>query len=108
MPKVNIYERTYGGVNVETGERLPDPQPRRISIGWSKDQHAQLGVGWIDETKKPEDVSAGRAQDYIQSGETDDAGKVWLSQWVDLDRHMVNQLIRELRAARDAAFGRDE
>mgnify|MGYP001615092856 CR=1 FL=1 len=113
MPKVNIYERTNGGVNVETGERLPDPQPRRVSIGWSKVYgSAQLGVAWVDPAKKPEQMPPHAHSHAIdgdmQSAEIDDAGKVWLSQWIDLDRQTINQLIRELRTARDAAFGRDE
>lgn len=110
MPKVNIYERTHGGVNVETGERLPDPQPRRISIGWSKNTHAQIGIGWVDDKATTADLplAAGFAADFITSGETDENGKIWQSQWLDLDRHLVNQLIRELRKARDEAFGRDE
>lgn len=107
MPKVNIYEATHGGVDVETGKELPAPQPRRISIGWSKDQHAQLGVGWVDpDAKVPPHM--GWTKDFITSTELDEAQKVWESQWIDLDRHTINQLIRELRKARDEAFGRDE
>lgn len=112
MPKVNLYETTYGGVDVETGESLPDPQPRRISVGWSKGQDAQLGIGWVDPTKRAAETREGRTSvggDYIASAEVEDeTGKVWLSQWLTLDRHLINQLIRELRKARDEAFGRDE
>jgi hypothetical protein len=109
MPKFNIYERTHGGVDVETGKPIPARQPRRISIGWSRDRHAQLGVGWVDpdaEAKVPPHV--GWSADFITSTELDEAQKVWQSQWIELDRHTINQLIRELRKARDEAFGRDE
>lgn len=98
MPKTNLYETTRAGVNVETGKPVPARDPRRISVGWSKGQYAQLGIGWVD--------PAGQMVDELT--ETDEAGKVWKSEWLDLDRHLINQLIRELRTARDQAFGRDE
>lgn len=33
---------------------------------------------------------------------------IWDGFFVTLDRHQINQLIRNLRKARDRAFGRDE
>lgn len=32
----------------------------------------------------------------------------WSSMWTDLDREGINRLIRDLRKARDKAFGKDE
>ncbi|HCT78570.1 MAG TPA: hypothetical protein DGT23_18715 [Micromonosporaceae bacterium] len=110
MPKCNIYEPLAGGINLETGKPIPPPDGRRISVGWSKDQHAQIGVGWVDPNATAESLGhqTGWSADYIMSGETDETGKIWQSQWMNLDRHTINQLIRELRRARDTAFGRDE
>lgn len=109
MPKVNIYEPAKPGVNIETGEEVP-VQPRRISLGWGRGTHAQLGIGWVDPEAKKEDVprAVGFSADFMTSGETDERGRIWQSQWIDLDRHTINQLIRELRSARDQAYGRDE
>lgn len=113
MPKVNVYENKLAGrVLQDDGSWVDAPpvQPRRVSVGWSRGQHAQLGVGWVDSEQTSKDVAphVGWAADFIVNGELDEAGKVWQSQWIDLDRHSINQLIRELRKARDEAFGRDE
>lgn len=102
MPKFNIYEPLGGGLPSEVA-----PDRRRISVGWSKGQHAQIGVGVIDNTLTvPEQVSW--SGDFLLESEKDESGLKWRSQWVNLDRHTINQLIRELRKARDEAFGRDE
>lgn len=34
--------------------------------------------------------------------------QLFTEQYVDLDRHAINRLIRVARAARDQAFGKDE
>ncbi|HEX6872670.1 MAG TPA: hypothetical protein VF163_16355 [Micromonosporaceae bacterium] len=110
MPKVNIYATAQPGVNVETGEVVA-VTPRRVSIGWSRGQFAQLGVG----TKVDPKDSVLAAIDGSGAAIAPDAylgdvelGEEWKSEWIDLDRQMINQLIRELRKARDEAFGRDE
>lgn len=112
MPKVNIYENRNPGRILQDDGTWVDaaPEHRRISVGWARGQDAQLGVGWVDPVL---DLAQERGQSKTlpsgwSPGETDEAGKVWQSQWVDLDRHTINHLIRELRKARDEAFGRDE
>lgn len=109
MPKVNIYDPSPRGVNIETGEQGPEIL-RRVSVGWARGTHVQVGLGWVDPAATLESVprAAGFAPDFITSGETDEHGRIWQSQWCDMDRHTINQLIRELRTARDQAFGRDE
>lgn len=112
MPKEHLYYRPYGGRNLDTGERVPDPDPRRVSVGWSREYgHVQVGIGWIEPGMTKDDLPAhlrGHADHDMQSGETDEQGRVWRSQWVDADRHFINDLIRLLRKARDAAMGKDE
>lgn len=110
MPKSNVYEPVQYGRDVETGV-VAKSRPRRVSIGWSKEGYgAQLGVGWTEPVTDPGgDVNrAGTAPDMVTSTEADEAGTIWYSQWIDLDRHTINELIRALRKARDEAFGRDE
>ena len=105
MPKVNIYEPLDG---LPTDENRKDQ--RRIQVGWSKGNHAQIGIGWPDPDAKPAELvgNVDWAADFVVEGDTDNEGRVWRSQSVNLDRDTINRLIRELRAARDAAFGRDE
>ena len=110
MPKFNIYTTAQPGVNVETGEVVA-VVPRRVSVGWSRHQYAQIGVGHAFDAKFDGDrrTTTGVPIDgaVLQTAQADDATE-WVEEWIDLDRHMINQLIRELRTARDAAFGRDE
>src|SRR5262245_54766375 len=111
MPKINLVRRQTGGRNIETGERYPDPDPRRVSVGWSKEGYgAQIGVGWVaPQAVAADDLTyAGQNKDLVSTGETDEDGTVWHTQWLDLDRALINDLIRALRKARDEAFGRDE
>lgn len=108
MPKVNIYEPNRHAIDVETNEPVP-VQQRRVSVGWAKGTHAQLGVGWVDEEATAKvGRETGWSADYLVGAELDERQRVWCSQWIELDRHAINQLIRELRKARDDAFGRDE
>lgn len=125
MPKVNIYQPAYAGLDIETGLPTEPVQDRRISVGWSKGQYAQIGVGWVEQVAPTQlninasnliatpvlgtsTAAAGTLPAGWAPGETDEHGRRWETQWMDLDRHTINQLIRELRKARDEAFGRDE
>lgn len=105
MPKVNIYE-PLGGLPAQ------DEQRRRVQVGWHKGQHAQIGIGYTVKPGTEQSVGDGPvpdwAGDFIIEGEHDEQGRPWRSQWVNLDRGTINQLIRELRNARDQAFGKDE
>jgi hypothetical protein len=111
MPKSNIYDPTPRGVNMETGEEGPE-RLRRVSVGWSRGLHVQIGVGWVDQnnvTIAPNAPGITTSSSYAPAfDETDERGRRWQAQWCDMDRHSLNQLIRELRKARDEAFGRDE
>lgn len=51
-----------------------------------------------------------RAGERLSEPVRNNAGKImsWSSMWTDLDRAGVNRLIRDLRAARDKVFGKDE
>lgn len=111
MPKFNIYCSVQPGVNIETGE-VVKVTPRRISVGWSRGQYAQLGIGHAVDPQDSALTALEKGTETAGSnlpvlGEVE-MGQEWLAEWIDLDRHMINQLIRELRKARDAAFGRDE
>ena len=73
-----------------------------IRLGWSKEsEHVQLatavptGVGKVSLW----DAKEGR---WIDTDSIEDHG--W---FIQLDRSTINQLIRELRKARDQAFGAD-
>lgn len=107
MPKVNIYDRTPRGVNMETGEPGPE-RLRRVSVGWSRGQYAQVGIGWVEPNFNVVPQHTFSAQEAQLLEEADERGNQWRAQWCDMDRHSMNQLIRELRKARDEAFGRDE
>jgi hypothetical protein len=111
MPKVNIYQPAFQGRDLETGLPLEPFQDRRISVGWARGQFAQIGVGWIDPQIRASaltEAATTSSSRFTVNAEADEEGRVWASQWLDLDRHTINQLIRELRKARDEAFGRDE
>ena len=80
MPKEVIQvESAMVGGGVEGG-------PRTVVVGWQRGMYVQLA------TIKPDGED--------QSGAS--------GQYVDLERHHINALIRHLRRARDQAFGQDE
>lgn len=68
-----------------------------VRVGWERDKQVQLGVTGAVEF---------RFTDPLPAGVTVADGFDGL--WVTLDRHGLNDLIRKLRRARDAAYGRDE
>lgn len=74
-----------------------DPNNLAVKVGWDRDKHVQVGVGGPIEFTftgpLPEGVTVAPGFDSL---------------WVTMDRHGINDLIRHLRRARDAAFGRDE
>ena len=112
-----------------------DPNIFDIKVGWTKDQYMQLGLESFDHrtlvwilyenyvekigaevrkllvdfmespTVPPEDEVIGRfilnTLDIVNSGPVS-------SLWTTPSRHEVNDLIRLLRKARDAAYGKDE
>lgn len=73
-----------------------DDSANAVKVGWEKDKHVQVGVGGPTDftftTPLPEGVKA----------------DTYNGLWVTMTRQGINDLIRHLRRARDAAFGRDE
>lgn len=68
-----------------------------VHVGWERDKHVQVGVETADGRTLAEHLTA--EQDTPAS---------FKGLWGTLDRAGCNRLIRALRQARDAAFGRDE
>lgn len=70
---------------IKTGQ---DPKPTTVHVGWDRSGYVQIATtGW-----------------YL--GAEDDAPEVGI--YADLNRDQINKLIRNLRRARDQAFGADE
>lgn len=94
MPKETVYP-------------LPSPDgtdaDRRIEVGWSREQYVQIATTKLQ-------PGADRNRGYIDGNgsPTEPLKHAWDGQWVALERWQINDLIRVLRKARDAAFGRDE
>lgn len=74
-----------------------DPDGTEVKVGWNQNGSVQIGVGAAGEFTFTQPLPATVTVD----GPYDDL-------WVTLSRHGCNELIRKLRRARDAAFGRDE
>jgi hypothetical protein len=87
MPKFNLYQKSTG---------LPGDIPARVEVGWSAG-HVQLATC-------SDDLDALRALGAAAAPDQPD----WRGIFLPLDREQVNDLIRNLRRARDSAFGRDE
>jgi hypothetical protein len=90
MPKQMIYP-------------VPNPDgtdaDRRVEVGWHRDAGVQIATTLLQ-------PGAQRDREFIDGSEP---GRfAWDGQYVDLNRPQINELIRALRHARDAAFGRDE
>ncbi len=74
-----------------------DGDGTEVKVGWNQHGSVQIGVGAVGSFAFTEPLPAG----VTASGPYDDL-------WVTLGRQGCNDLIRKLRRARDAAFGRDE
>jgi hypothetical protein len=66
-----------------------------VDVRWQRE------AGYVQIVTKAEDPFGGRVSDDPGVHYTD-------GMYIDLDRQAINQLIRNLRRARDQAFGRDE
>lgn len=96
MPKFNLYAR-------------PNPNgtdaDRRIELGWSPvEAHGSVQLGVTHIVPGAEQF---RDREYFGGDEKEPAQRVWDGQFIDLDRDQINQLIHQLRDARDKAYGRD-
>jgi hypothetical protein len=89
----------------------PTPNPdgsdadRRIELLWQRDMYVQVGTtAWAGDTGSTPD----RAAEYLPGTSANNLLRAWAGQFVDLTREQINHLIKQLRIARDQAFGRDE
>lgn len=89
---------------IVNGERTVDEsglpsQPSYVHVGWDRDKYVQIA------TVEPH----GRIAPYDPATDKYVVAHGGVPGWfVTLDREGINALIRNLRKARDAAFGRDE
>jgi hypothetical protein len=91
----------------------PNPNPDgtdargRIELHWQRDTYVQVattrfaGQGQVDTTITYLAEQGPRT-------EVNEPALAWPGEYVELDRQQVNHLIRQLRIARDQAFGKDE
>lgn len=99
MPKHNIYPKPNpDGTNAD----------RRLELNWQRDGSVQLATA-----KWAGDGEPDPAATYLptRSGSTSSVNMpplAWAGEFVELTREQVNHLIKQLRIARDQAFGRDE
>jgi hypothetical protein len=90
----------------------PDgPQDRRVEIQWFRDQDVRIGVTKCVESADPNRVYVSglpTPPTTTTSAASPEPHEAWEGQFVDLDRSQINHLIRQLRIARDQAYGKDE
>jgi hypothetical protein len=98
MPKHFIYPRP-----------LPDGRDAqsRLELHWQAGSYVQIGSAtWAGDPNHVDSTLV-----YLQPATgivVPDPKEAWPGQFVELDRDQVNHLIRELRMARNQAFGKDE
>lgn len=79
-------------------------QDRRVELHWQRDSGVQVAsTKWAGESGTTPDT----AVEYLPAT-PDGPLPAWDGEFVDLSRDQVNHLIKQLRVARDQAFGRDE
>jgi hypothetical protein len=81
MPKTNINCSVIDGFRVE--------------VGWSPDMYVQVATVNTESPLELQDDAGGPASEFLG----------W---YATLDREGCNRLIRAVRQARDAAYGRDD
>lgn len=88
----------------------PHPNPdgtnadSRIELHWQRDGAVQVAsTKWAGQTDAPD-----TSMEYLPGTAVNGPALAWDGQFVDLTREQVNHLIKQLRVARDQAFGRDE
>lgn len=85
----------------------PHPNPDgtdadlRVSIQWQRPGHVAVATAKLAE-------GADRTQEWLPASGDQPPRPAWDGMYVPLDRDQINHLIRQLRAARDQAYGRDE
>lgn len=92
MPYANICRRPGTVLKPGSDEWKPETDPiPGVRLQWS-DAEVQISV---------QPMSWGREQPNVDGGDLS-------GPWANLSRYEINQLIKQLRTARDRAFGRDE
>lgn len=91
MPKESVYGNQHGYDPKDTHPMVPT-----VDVLWGRDQ------GMVQIVSKAEDANGGRWVGEDPTTHFTDG------MYVDLDRNAINKLIRDLRRARDQAFGKDE
>lgn len=95
MPKESVYGNQHC---FDPNDK--NPQVPTVDVMWSRDGDL------VQIVSKVEDPHGGR---WIGEGDWDQGSTHFTDgMYVDLDRNSINKLIRNLRRARDQAFGRDE
>src|SRR5438105_2424601 len=94
MPKETVY-----GSELPWGE--DNPAVSVVQVLWTRDEHVQV----VSRAVHRSDGS-----DVVPPGEEREPGEIFFTDgmYVNLDRRGINELIRDLRRARDQAFGKDE
>lgn len=103
MPKEVVYGQ---GLPYGTPEK-PGPARSIVEVGWHPGSHVQVATRCV----RADDGMVYEAQPGEPGADEDLAGQSIPRThgfYVDLDRQGINLLIRNLRLARDKAFGRDE
>jgi hypothetical protein len=94
MPKHNIYQRAADDTNC--GEH-------RLELQWQRESFVTVAVTrWAGEPADPDPN-----REYID-GDGSIKSPAWDGRIIVLERDQINHLIRQLRNARDQAFGKDE
>lgn len=88
-------EKTYGEQFTPEVPLDYEPQVPLVDVRWGRDQ------GYVQIVTKALSAHGGRWAESDDTHVTDGF-------YVDLNRQAINKLIRDLRRARDQAFGRDE
>lgn len=100
MPKEMVYSNSKPYGEISSAQTV-------IGVRWQRDHcYAAVFCQLFND-----DLKYATADGFEHVAEGDDAlhRKVWAEGfYVDLDRAGINRLIRNLRRARDQAFGRDE
>jgi hypothetical protein len=107
MPKHNIYPLAGRFLAVPPAEGEPLPPSGRLELHWQRDTYVQLAsTRWAGDPAKIDTT-----QEFLPP-ESDTGSEpmrpAWEGFFVDLDRGGINHLIKQLRAARDQAYGKDE
>ena len=102
-------------------ETVRDQSGCAATVTWSPDQHVQLAtlstnpaefIAWcrhlVEEYDKAVKVKADSGLPHLAETYDTQVAGIQMGMFWTPDRYQVNQLIRHLRRARNAAFGADE